>query len=1051
MLSARARRNLWIAGMVLVLFTVTGFFVLPPIVKSQLEKQASAQLGRTVTVGQVRVNPYTLSLTLEDFDIRLKEGNGSFMGWKRLYVNFDALASLTGDWVLSEIELEGFHAAVIVKPDGSLNFSDILAKLTAAAPPAAPPAKAGRPIRIGSLKVAEARVEFSDQSRKKPFATVVGPLTFNITEFRTAGNRGAPYRFEAVTEAGEKLAWSGTLAAEPVSSAGEFRLENIILPKYLAYYVDQIQAERIEGRLSVRGRYELNLASPRVMKLSDGVVQLRDAKIWGPGESGAAVELPSLDVAGIQADAMAMKATVTRVALTGGHARVRREQDGSINLLKLLQPSSPAPVASGAPAPGTATMKPPEVQVADIAVKDFQVDVADLAAPRPAQLGLTGLQVSLKNFTLNDGAVMPVQLSLEWAPKGTVRVEGSVSLKPEIKADLKTEVTALEILPLSPYVEQFINARVTQGAVSTAGAVQVAMAGGQPAITFEGGVTMEKFGLVDGAHNEELAGFGSLALTGLKVSTAPQLTVSLAEVNVTGPYARVLVNQDKTLNLAAVAKTVAPAAEVVGGASPSAIGSATAERPASPVAAESSGPKAPPTATPVPPAVAPAPKIEIGKVVITGGDFSLNDRSVEPNVRMAIGQFGGTIAGLSSENLARADVDLKGVVDGAGPVAITGKLDPLGASKFVDVKIDLKNMDLLPLSPYSGRYAGYELARGKLVLDVKFQLDGKKIESTNVVTLHQFTFGAPVTSPDATGLPVRLGVALLKDSSGQIVIDLPIQGSTDDPNFRIGKVVLRVIVNLLTKVATSPFALLGSMFGGGGEELAFQEFTPGAAALLPAETPKLATMVKALNNRPGLSLALEGGYDGPADTFALKRQKVADTVRRAIWEAKRATDPNIPPPDQLAISPEENGAMLRKLYEAKFPPGTAFGAPLAKAPVAAAPPPAPKRGFFGRVVDVFTFRGAGGGAAKPADAAKASPADTALPAGPSVEEMTGRLAETMEVGDNDLRALAAARAQAVRDYLATTGGIAGERLFLAKLPENATTAGKGPRVFLSLQ
>ena len=113
-LSARARRNLWIAGFGLVLFTVTGFFVLPPIVKSQLEKQASARLGRTVTVGKVRVNPYTLSVTLEDFDIRLKEGNGSFLGWKRLYVNFDALASLTGDWVLSEIELEGFHAAVSV-------------------------------------------------------------------------------------------------------------------------------------------------------------------------------------------------------------------------------------------------------------------------------------------------------------------------------------------------------------------------------------------------------------------------------------------------------------------------------------------------------------------------------------------------------------------------------------------------------------------------------------------------------------------------------------------------------------------------------------------------------------------------------------------------------------------------------------------------------------------------------------------------------------------------------------------------------------------------
>ena len=175
-LSPRVRRNLWIALAVLAVFTVTGFFILPPIVKTQLEKRLSAELGRTVTVGRVRLNPYVLSITLEDFDVRLKEGNGSFIGWTRLYVNFDALASLSGDWVLSDIELEGFHGTVVIKPDGSLNFSDILARLTAQAPGAAPASVApARPIRIGSLKVTEARLEFTDQSRRQPFATVVGP------------------------------------------------------------------------------------------------------------------------------------------------------------------------------------------------------------------------------------------------------------------------------------------------------------------------------------------------------------------------------------------------------------------------------------------------------------------------------------------------------------------------------------------------------------------------------------------------------------------------------------------------------------------------------------------------------------------------------------------------------------------------------------------------------------------------------------------------------------------------------------------------------------
>ena len=1027
-LSPRLRRNLLIAGVVFVLFTITGFFILPPIVKSQLEKRASAALGRAVTVEKVRLNPYTLSITLENFQVQEKDGKESFLGWNRLYVNFDALASLTGDWVLSEIELDGMHAAVTVRPDGSLSFADILDRLTTAGPAPAVPAKPGRPIRIGSLKVTQARVDFADQSRSKPFATAIGPLTFALTDFRTAGNAGAPYHFEAVTESGEKLAWRGTIGADPVSSTGELSLENIVLAKYAPYYVDRVRAGIVDGKLSVRGHYEVNLGSARVLKLTDGSLQLRGFKARDGADGEPAVELPALDITGVNADALTQKASVTAVVVTGGHLRARREADGSINLLTMLQPAAgtaPIPVAApAATAVPAAPAKLPEFSLGELAVKDFQVDVADLAAPRPAQLGLGGIQLSLKKGSLADGAVMPLLLDLTWAPEGTVHVEGNVSIKPELKADLKTTVSNLAILPLSPYVEQFVNARITQGAVSTAGTVQVAMADGKPALNFEGEVSVGKFGLVDGFHNEELAGFNSLALNGLKVATAPRLTVSLSTVTVVAPYARVLVNQDKSLNLAAVAKPESVAAGAASVAGPAAVSSA------------------------------PSPKIEIGKVEISGGDFSLTDRSVEPNARMAINQFGGTIAGLSSENLARADVDLKAAVDGAGPITISGKLDPLGASKFVDLKVDFKNVDLLPLSPYSGKYAGYELARGKLQLDVKVQLDGKKLDASNVITLNQFTFGSPVQSPDATGLPVRLGVALLKDMEGKIVIDVPMTGSIDDPNLRIGKVVLRVIVNLLTKVATSPFALLGSMFGGGGDELAYQDFAPGAPVLQPEGIKKLETMVKALTSRPGLSLGLEGSYDGPADTYALKRQKFADSVRRAIWEAKHAADANIAPPDQLVIPPEENTAMVKKLYDEKFPPGTQFGAPLAKAPVAAAPPPAPKKGFMGRVVDVVTLKGLRSEKTKADETAKppeAKPADLAGAAGPSLEEMTGRLAEAVEVNDNDLRALAQSRAQQVRDYFINTGKIDPERLFLAKDKADSTQAGKGPRVFLTLQ
>ena len=1035
-LSPRSRRWMIIAATALLLFTVVGFFVLPPIVKDQAEKRLSAALGRKVTIGKVRLNPYALSVTVEQFDIRLKDLDGSFLGWDRLYVNFDLLSSLTGDWVLSEIELDGYHVAVVIKPDGTLNFADLIerAAVLSAKPPGAPaaPSKPMRPIRIGHLAVNGARLEFSDLSRSKPFTTVLGPVTFVVTGLRTTGAQGAPYHFEAVTEAGEKFFWTGRLAADPLESHGDFSIENLILKKYSPYFADRIRADLTDGKLTIRGHYDAALdGKNRTLKLAGGEVHLRDLRLAERGNGQLAVDLPALDVTGIQADAITFKTRVDHVMITGGQVAVRREQDGSLNLLTML---TPEPGASGSVASAGAAQAPtplPDARVDDVEVKDFKIDVTDNAAPRPAHLELSGLQFSLKNVSLADGAVMPMHLAFTWAPQGTVSVSGQVTLKPEVTADLKTDVSSLAILPLSPYVEEFANVRITQGTVTTSNTVHLALpaAGGAPVLSFAGDVAVDQFGLVDGVHNEDLAGFAAFRLKELKASTAPQLTVSLTELDLAGPYARAMINTDKSVNLVAILlnhrpgllKSRAPAPAPEAGAAPAAA----------------------------------LPNVEVGRIVITDGDFSFADRSLEPNVRMGINQFGGTITGLSSAHLAKADVDLKGMVDGAGPVSISGKLDPLGAVRSLDIKVDYKNVDLLPLSPYTGKFAGYELARGKLVVDTKVSVEGNKLTSTNVITLHQFTFGAATNSPDAVHLPVRLGVALLKDLDGNIVIDVPVEGRIDDPDFHIGKVVWRVIGNLLAKAATSPFSLLGSMFGGGGDELAYQEFTPGGHDLLPTERPKLDTLVKALTNRPALSLGLEGSYDAAADTYALKRQKFAELVRRQVWEAQHAINPNIAPPDKLEITPEANAAMVKKLFDAQFPPGTKFGTPLPPAPTVAAPPPPPPPGFFRSVVNFITLKDQREKhAVKKENAKLAAEHEKAVVAaeatGLPLDEMTGRLAETMVVNDDDLRALAAARALRVRDELINVGHIAADRLFLSQ-GADATKQNKGPRVFLSLQ
>jgi hypothetical protein len=515
-----------------------------------------------------------------------------------------------------------------------------------------------------------------------------------------------------------------------------------------------------------------------------------------------------------------------------------------------------------------------------------------------------------------------------------------------------------------------------------------------------------------------------------------------------------VINADKTTNLASILRretNPAPAPEAASATSQPVVAAQTA------VPISATAPTPPTVATPA----EAAPVWWLAKFTVKNGTVTVADRSIKPSARLSLDHFSGTISGLSSADLQRADVDIRGQINNTGSVAFTGKLNAKAATlapgALTEMFIDVKHVDLSPLSPYVGTYAGYELARGGLTVDVKARLTQRTITSNNVVTLNQFTFGPATQSPEATDLPVRLGVALLKDIDGNIVIDLPIQGSLDDPEFKIGRVVLRVIVNLLMKAATSPFSLIGATFGGGGDELAYKDFSPGATIPLEAELKKTDTLRKALKGRPTLNLDITGSYDATADLAAVREQRLNQQVRFRLWEELRVKNPQNLTPAEIVISPEDEARIIGLFIAerstttpqlaANATPGTpATDSTAVKTPAPAKPKPA-------RVVPYVkgqaSVRKAAPAPVKaivlaPSTVAPAAPGATAAP---TLAEARLALAATIPVSDDDLRQLAEKRAQQVREALLAGGEIDAGRLFLSPpAPE-----GKGAKVFLQLR
>jgi hypothetical protein len=364
------------------------------------------------------------------------------------------------------------------------------------------------------------------------------------------------------------------------------------------------------------------------------------------------------------------------------------------------------------------------------------------------------------------------------------------------------------------------------------------------------------------------------------------------------------------------------------------------------------------------------------------------------------------------------------------------------------LKIAAKNVDLTPTSPYSGKFAGYRITQGKLNLDLAYDLVGRKLKSKNVITLDRFTFGEKVASPDATHLPVRLAIAILKDRDGQIVLDVPIEGSLDDPQFRIGKVVTRALLNILEKAATSPFSLLGAVFGGGGEELSYQDFPPGSAVLSPANEKKLDTLIKGLYERPGLQLEIAGSIDPEADRDSLRRANLDKQIRTRQWTSLRKSERAATTPGQLTLTPEQHTAWVKKLYR------EAVGKDVINAgfiaantnliAIAAQIPSRPRKTEKGatRLMQRSS-------ATAPKSSNVAAISNQTKPAAPA-DPMEALLLAGIPITDNDLETLASDRAKAVRAYILQTGKVEAARLFLA---ENQTggVRSDGSRAYLQFR
>jgi len=922
--------------------------------------QLHGKITLNFTTSRERATVLQLTGSLGVTELEMQQTNGApLLKLPRVEVLIDSIRLFANRTSLKSVKAQGLELYVDRSRDGKLSLANLVE--TQSSPVAAEPKPEAKPFHfsIDDIAVDSATVHIDDGEPQRPYKTRLDNFKVQVTGLTNEPEKKANVEISFETADKEKFSHTGTFQMTPLLAEGKLDVNALRVGPLRPYYENALAAEIKDGLLDLSTEYTFaKKAEQSAIKLTGLKANLRSFRLDLDGQPEPLWRVGTLAIKDGSVDVAKKTIVIGALAAKDGNGYIQRHADG-VNMARIAKAQAPAPPTAQ---PAKTDESPWRVDVNQIAFDRFRVSVDDQNQATPVKLSLADVTIRYGNFSTAKNQRSEVKISTRVNDKGLLKLDGTLTIDP-VNGKLTVEAQDLDILPFQPFFGDQVNFLVTEGRLGTKGELSIDAGGNGPVqVTYQGGAQVANFGTVEKDSRQDLLKWKSLALDALKFASEP-FQLRIGALTLSDFYSRLILDANGKLNLQKLT-------------------AGSEEQPGEPRAAPA---KATEKLAPAPAAEAvPARAVQIGKIKLQNGNINFSDFFIKPNYSAHLTGVEGTISELKPE--IPGNLDLHAKLDNAAPVVIKGKINPLSKELFLDLVADAKEIELNPMTPYSVKYVGYGIEKGKLSFNVEYKLDNRKLTAENKIILNQLTFGDKVESPDATALPVRLAVALLKDRNGVIDIDLPISGSLDDPQFSIGGIVLRLVFGIISKAVTAPFSLLAAAFGGGsdspsGDELSYIEFASGRAAISEAGQAKIATLAKALYNRPALNLELIGRVDPASDLEGLKRvaierkvkaQKLKDLVRRG-GVAKSL--------DEVQVDPKEYPQYLKAAYGEEN-----FSKP---------------RNVIGLAQD--------------------------LP----VPDMEKLMLQHAKAGDDELRQLAQARAQAVRDALLGAGQIDAERLSIA--------------------
>ena len=464
-----------------VIFTLAGFFALPPLLKSVLIKKLSENLHREVTISRINVNPYALTIKVKGLLIKERSSPETFVSCDEIFLDLQSLSVFKRALILREISIKQPFIKISHNQDASNNYSDLIEKNETKKPED----ENQKPLNfsLSNIRIENGSVDFLDGPKQTKhtvrelnigvpfFSNIIYYINTDVKPEFSAKINGTPYAIQGKTKP----------YADSLETYFDINIKDLDIPYYLAYIPVKLNFQIVSAFLDTNAKISFVQSRSKKSSLTvAGDISLKKIAI-DDEKKNPLLRLPMFEISIAESEPLAQKIHLSKISIQSPELEIRREKNGDLNLQSLFPEKTEAESAP-VKKDGSDSMT---IDIDEIQMGGGKISFSDLSGNKLFRTVLNPIDLKIDHLSNGRDKKSAFSLTMKTEAEEDIKLDGEFSMDP-ILTEGVLDLASVRLNKYAPYYQDKILFTIEDGRLNFSTRYKYAKGEKEPEISLAG-------------------------------------------------------------------------------------------------------------------------------------------------------------------------------------------------------------------------------------------------------------------------------------------------------------------------------------------------------------------------------------------------------------------------------------------------------------------------------------------------------------------------------------------------------------------------------------